>query len=191
MEVPPRPTPGDRASAWLGELLAMTEDSTESVRVLELPPGRLLPLNSRRLTGRHIRAIAEALQLPTKASIDELRQLIDGKLAETERDSQNVQVLESRESGLLFLLDETGVFLETTSKTAEFMVELEGLRQERDEMAQVNDELRKRHGKEVAHLTQALEARRSGVEYLPWRRGWLRARWPVDGSSRRGRYWLT
>ena len=58
----------------------------------EIPPGRLLPLNSRRLTTVQLKKIAEGLGLPTTGSADETRQLIEGKPAEG-YEVHNVQVV--------------------------------------------------------------------------------------------------
>ena len=41
-----------------------------------------LPLNSKRLTAHHLWHLAAELEVPTGASADELRQMIDGKLSE-------------------------------------------------------------------------------------------------------------
>ena len=46
----------------------------------ELPRGRVLPLNSKRLTSTHLKQVAEKLKLPTTGSADQIRQLIEGKL---------------------------------------------------------------------------------------------------------------
>ena len=48
----------------------------------ELPHGKVLPLNSRRLTSTHLKQVAEKLELPTTGSADQIRQLIEGKLQE-------------------------------------------------------------------------------------------------------------
>ena len=48
----------------------------------ELPRGRVLPLNSKRLTSAHLKQVAEKLELPTTGSADQIRQLIEGKLQE-------------------------------------------------------------------------------------------------------------
>ena len=45
------------------------------------PPMRL-PLNSKRLKASHLRWLVTALEVPTAALGDELRQMIDGRLAE-------------------------------------------------------------------------------------------------------------
>ena len=73
--------------------------------------GRLLPLNSRRLTAVHLRHIAGAMELPSTGSADEVRQLIEGKLQE-EREVRNVQVVLEEASFRQFklsLTDEEGV----------------------------------------------------------------------------------
>ena len=48
--------------------------------VSEMPRGKRVPLNSRRLTAVHLRQLAEALELPAVGSTDEIRQVIEGKL---------------------------------------------------------------------------------------------------------------
>ena len=97
----------------------------------ELPRGRVLPLNSKRLTTTHLKQVAEKLELPTTTSADQIRQLIEGKLQE-DREVSNVQVVqESTYCELkLSLINEEGVFLETdpTAKSVESVTsELEGL----------------------------------------------------------------
>ena len=52
-----------------------------------------LPLNSKRLTTNHFRCLASELEVPTTASPDEIRQMIDGKLTEAGREVLNVQVI--------------------------------------------------------------------------------------------------
>ena len=49
------------------------------------PRGKVLPLNSKRLKTVQLQRLARALSIPTSASGDELRQLIDGKLEGMER----------------------------------------------------------------------------------------------------------
>ena len=58
--------------------------------------------------------IAKKLGLPTKASVAEMRQIIEGKLVEMGKEPHNVQVeLDAREEGEFILLrDMDGVFLE-------------------------------------------------------------------------------
>ena len=77
----------------------------------ELPRGKLLPLNSRRLTTVQLKKIAEGLRLPTAGSTDEIRQLIEGKLEE----EHNVQAAVDEATTVnvtLSLVDDEGVFLE-------------------------------------------------------------------------------
>ena len=80
--------------------------------------GKSLPLRSRRLTAVQLRKLAKALGVPMSATIEDLRLMIDGKLAEMDKEPQNVQVVidDAEEGGVecLGLQDETGVFLRTT-----------------------------------------------------------------------------
>ena len=72
-----------------------------------------LPLNSRRLTASHLRRLAAELEVPTGASTNEIRQMIDGKLTEAGRDVMNVQeVLVSAQPSCEFHLEDAdGKFL--------------------------------------------------------------------------------
>ena len=82
-----------------------------------IPEGRVLPLNARRLVAEYVKAIATSLGLSTRASTDEVRQMVEGKLSESPR---NVQVvIQEPEAGTestnlvhLFLVDEAGAFKE-------------------------------------------------------------------------------
>ena len=75
-----------------------------------LPRGRVLPLNSRRLTAVHVRQSAKAMGVPTEVATDEVRQMIEGKLAEDEREPRNVEVVMMGEASLA-LWDDNGEFL--------------------------------------------------------------------------------
>ena len=73
------------------------------------PPARL-PLNSKWLKSGHQRRLAKELGVPTAASVDELHQMIDGKLTEEGKETRNIQAM-----------------LEGADPTAEFsLVEAEG-----------------------------------------------------------------
>ena len=67
------------------------------------------PLNSKHLTVAYLTQLAAALQLPRKASVTDLLQIIEGKLREMEHEPQNVQVVVKEadvgESAHLQLLD--------------------------------------------------------------------------------------
>ena len=82
-----------------------------------VPCGHPLPLNLKRLTAAHVQQLARTLQLPTTASLDDIRQMIDGKLAEMGHEPLNVQVVMQRETEggrvYLYLQDAVGVFLES------------------------------------------------------------------------------
>ncbi len=87
----------------------------------DLPHGRVLSLNSRRLKAAHLRALAEQLDLPTSASTDETRQLVEGKLEGLNKEPRNVQVIIQEVddgSTSLYLTDEDGVFCQATLDAA-------------------------------------------------------------------------
>ena len=54
--------------------------------------GRPLPLNSRRLTANIVNQIAKALELPHSASLDDMKQMVEGMLTERGEEPRNVQV---------------------------------------------------------------------------------------------------
>ena len=77
---------------------------------------RTVPLNSRRVTAPILRCVAAGLGLPTAASVEELRQMIDGKLLEQGREPRDVQVvIAPAETGTperVLLQDSDGILLE-------------------------------------------------------------------------------
>ena len=76
--------------------------------------GQTLPLNSRRLAVPLLRQLAEGLGVPTAASQEDLRSMIEGRLMEADRDPLRTQVV-LREVGQgthISLQDESGVFQE-------------------------------------------------------------------------------
>ena len=81
------------------------------------PPraSRTFPLNSRWLTHPLLQSLATHLELPTSASAEDLRQIVDGKLIEMEREPREVQASSSGELGAttdeLLLQDGEGVFM--------------------------------------------------------------------------------
>ena len=93
------------------------EEREESHVGSGLPEGRVLPLNSRRLVAEYVKAIAKSLDLSTRASTDEVRQMVEGKLSDSGHEPRNIQVViqepeEGTESTNLthsFLVDEAGV----------------------------------------------------------------------------------
>ena len=74
----------------------------------------LLPLNSRRLTAAYLQQLARALELPTAAGAEDIRQMINGMIEEMGHDPMNVQVaVEPGEDGqVLILRDLDGPFLQ-------------------------------------------------------------------------------
>lgn len=90
------------------------EDSGESRERVATPRGRRLPLNSRRLTAAYLRQLSEALGLSTTGSGEELRQQIEGSLAEREDPTIQVIVQETSQiETVLWLVDSNGPFLQT------------------------------------------------------------------------------
>ena len=75
---------------------------------------RFLPLNSKRLMGPLLKRIAVGLEVPVTASLDDIRQLVEGKLGEFNRDPRNVQVSLCDVPGevKIELWDAGGAFLE-------------------------------------------------------------------------------
>ena len=83
--------------------------------------GRSYPLNSRRLTAVVVNRIVKAFSLEISASLEDAKQIVEGKLIEMGREPQNVQVdLAETEGGVLItLLDESGSFLEIQPEEAD------------------------------------------------------------------------
>ena len=71
--------------------------------VMQLP----IPLNSRRLSTIHLKRLATAIDVPTSANGDEVRQMIEGRLIAQGREPRNVQVV----------LGSTQMMMSFTSKT--------------------------------------------------------------------------
>lgn len=144
------------------------------------PRGRPLPLNSKRLTAAHVQQLARTLELPTTASSDDIRQMIDGKLTEMGHEPPNVQVVVQREveggRAYLYLQDASGVFLESepdpepsahgTEKEAETgeeeADEVETLKQALDEATEKNAAL----ASEVSSLREGLQKQKDRVKEL-------------------------
>ena len=94
----------------------------EEQRIELAPCGRRpLPLNSKRLKVAYMQQLARALEVPTAASSDDVRQMIEGKLRQMGREPPNVQVIVQQGIGQsrvhLSLQDADGVFLEAEPET--------------------------------------------------------------------------
>ena len=105
MELDPAPSPGTGSETHSPEQKVGTD------RHAVLQRSRY-PLNSKKLTVAHLRALAEAIGLPTLGSADQLRQCIEGKL-QTERDDPNVVVIVRDVEQILSLADSEGEFART------------------------------------------------------------------------------
>ena len=134
LEVPPRPGSigvyvGIQGQVFTQAVFICVEESREAMETRGEGPGdegrpaqtltrgRTLPLNSARLTAPIVARIAEGLQLPHSASLEETRQLIEGKLS-GEREPRNVQVdlLDAAFGVTIRLRDASGIFLELESQ---------------------------------------------------------------------------
>ena len=85
----------------------------------EVVQSKPFPLNSRRLGSSILRQVAVELGLPGTGSLEDTRQMIDGRLQEQEHEPRNVQVRiiepEGEVPGLtvIELVDAEGIFLRT------------------------------------------------------------------------------
>ena len=160
--------------------MADREDGEESSpdELAAVPSGKTLPLNLRRLTSSHLKQLAESLELPTAGSLDQLRQLIEGKL-ESERhvEVSNVQVVVQESQFIelkLSLMSEEGVILETTPTKQSVESELkslqEALAEAKQESSIMHEELAAAQQKledekmESARLTDELARRETATE---------------------------
>ena len=76
-------------------------------------PVEFILLNLRRLTGRLVRQLAAALQIPTSGSTEDVRQLVDAKITESGHEPMKVQVRvhKTDKGATLILEDADGTFL--------------------------------------------------------------------------------
>ena len=170
------------------------EDDSSGNESQTLPEGKRIPFNSRRLPAAYLKQVGEALRLPTGGSREELRQLVEGKLA-TKRgvEVSSVQVVAHEAHQIatkLWLVDSEGVVLETTTtkevdtpdeiEQAGEAEELQRLREELAASAQETDRLREAlaaqrskdtsaHTAQVAKLQEALAAeKKRAKEQWKW-----------------------
>ena len=143
---------------------------------------RLLPLNSRRMTGLLLRQLAVELRLPTSGTVEDTRQLIIGKLEEMGKEPMNVQVrLQDTAGGLeISLQDADGIFLKASPEESPLTREredvgqveapteegesLQSLRQQLKDVCEEKEALEE----EVSSLRQAVESEKARVRDL-WR----------------------
>lgn len=87
----------------------MNQEEAGSTGATEGRPVRA-PWNSRRITAEQLRRVGRAMDVPTTASTDEVRVMIEAKLTELGREPRNVQIL-LEPSSKISLQDESGEFL--------------------------------------------------------------------------------
>ena len=133
-------------------------------------PGRPLPLNSKRLIASVLKQIARGLEVPTTASLDAIRQLIDGKLEEMGRDPRSTQVIiEEGEKGIhVSLQDVDGVFLKVAPPAGELSEPTSSGDLEEGGGGSVSDqtELVEALQREVAQLKAELGAQKTRVREM-------------------------
>ena len=66
---------------------------SESPDEFTLPEGTTYHLNSKKLRVKQLRRIAEALNLPSTTSVEDMRRMIEGKLQELDREPTTMQVI--------------------------------------------------------------------------------------------------
>ena len=116
-----------------------------------LADARRYPLNSK-TAGSRSSTVHRGCSRPTEVElVDKLRQMIDGKLADLDRESQNVQVAVLEESGVqirLYLLDASGIFSQaqlffrSQPSASEQTDELQELQQAVEELRQQNQDFK-------------------------------------------------
>ena len=128
-------------------------EGTSERQRLRLP----IPLNSKRLMAAHLRRLATAVGVPTTAAGDEVRTMVEGKMAELGREPKNVQVvLGATPLDAFSLLDADGPFLTVEA-------EEEAPEEERPELSDAESESSEG---ELQGLKEELEAVRAENEGL-------------------------
>ena len=145
---------------------AMSQDGSESGSGEERgrrehAPSMRMPLNSKRLKAGHLRRLAAALGVPTAASADELRQMIDGKLTEEGKEARNVQVVlgGADPTSEFALEDEEGRFLSVPATEEENHSESPNLSGDGEEQEALKREL-----DTLTEEIQSLKAEVSGLK---------------------------
>ena len=152
---------------------AAPSESNPHVDKAAAQPRVRFPLNSKRLTAWHLRALAQALELPTTGSADQLRQCIEAVVAES-HEYQNV-VVTVRESPkieyVMALADSDGEFLvsepayrdarrvhfeEETQDTPELRVARQQL-EEANHLIQLAAEREREQLQQIAELQETLQ----------------------------------
>ena len=136
-----------------------SEVAVDAVYEQTWPEGRTLPLNSRRLDAWHLQQLAVLLELPTSASIEDTRQMIDGKLIEKGKQPQNVQVIIKKTACteiIIHLTDSEGVLTQSNPTIRRRGIspasEIEQLHEARKQLEEVSQSLQ-----DTQQTVQALE----------------------------------
>ena len=102
---PQRQEPGDEPRS--NDSLSEQDGSKTEL----MPRGPTYPLNSKHVKAGQLQRIAASLGLPTTGTAAVTRQLIEGKLMETEREPKNAQVIiqDTSENSAISLIDQNGI----------------------------------------------------------------------------------
>ena len=93
------------------DTLSIHSETTAKEDSDEIPDGPTFPLNSKQLNVMQIKRIAGALDMPTGAAADEVRQMLGEKLRSMGHDPANVQVIIQVEgdNSNFYVVDDTGI----------------------------------------------------------------------------------
>jgi len=124
-----------------------------------------LPLNSRRLTASQLKRVGSALGLPTAASTDEVRQMIEGELLRKGHEPSCVQIV-FEPSGVMALHDEDGEFIrkepEVIAEPERPVEDGEVQATNNDEVEELRDALQKAN-EQIAELQLEIESLKAQV----------------------------
>ena len=125
---------------------------TEPIEHDERPEGTTYHINSRRLKTQQLKQIAASLGVPAEsASAEDTRSIIEGKLRETGKDLNKIQVVieDSDDDGdMLFLINDEGVIL-----TVEAVIVSHVTGDEVESNANLRSALRSEHGSRAQNQT--------------------------------------
>jgi len=148
------------------DLISDTEESSQGNDPDDIPKGQTFHLNSKRLNVARIKRIAEALNVPTGAAGDEIRQMLDEKLSTMGYEPGNVQVVVQgkTDSGNLYLINESGIIkcIESTmtDHVQDAHVTVEGVTQGDDRLRSALREAKS----ECASLSNELTEAKAGLQ---------------------------
>ena len=130
----------------------------------ELPRGKMLPLNSKRLVLPQLRVLVSMVGISAKATVAQMRQLIEGKLIKLDHEPQSVQVIVGEDSQL-YLVDDAGV-VKASEASAGTHSDHVPLNSELSDHVPFNNELSDNDSETSSH-NDSLEVLRSALRDTP------------------------